>query len=146
MYKSANMAVTLTHQQSAWWCMCWHHKQSEKFHTAEEMQSSTLQGGDTHHNIHRLSSIFVLNNHGVSARVIQRNTFDGQAGESALVQRHHVLEHERSDVSEALHSKLLRDLTFNSPPYLLFTLPFDAILDPIFFPVSLISAGSSEFK
>lgn len=59
---------------------------------------------DTHHYIHRLSSVFVLDNHGVSARVLQRNAFDGQTGEPALVQRHHVLEHERSDVSEALHS------------------------------------------
>lgn len=56
-------------------------------------QSSTAHGGDTHHNIHRLSSIFVLDDHGVSARVLQRNAFDGQTGKPALVQRHHVLEH-----------------------------------------------------
>lgn len=60
--------------------------------------------GDTHHYIHRLSSVFVLDSHGVSARVLQSNAFDGQTGKPALVQRHHVLEQQRSDVSEVLHS------------------------------------------
>lgn len=100
VYRRANRAVWRG-QPSAPCCMCWHHKQSGEVHTAEEILSLTLRCGDTHHNIHRLSSIFVLDNHGVSARILQRNTFDGQAGEPALVQRHHVLEHGRSDVSEA---------------------------------------------
>lgn len=62
---------------------------------------------DTHHYIHRLSSIFVLDNHGVSAGVLQRNAFNGQTGEPALVQRHHVLEHERSEVSDATAAREL---------------------------------------
>lgn len=37
-------------------------------------------------------------------------------------------------------------LTFNTPPYLLFTPPFDAIQDPLFFLVALISAGLTELK
>lgn len=52
----------------------------------------TAHGDDAHHYIHRLSSVFVLDNHGISARNLHGNTFDRQTGKLPLVQRDRILE------------------------------------------------------
>lgn len=49
---------------------------------------------DTHHYIHRLASVFVLDDHRVSARIIHGNAFDRQTGKLSLVQGNHVLKFE----------------------------------------------------
>lgn len=52
----------------------------------------TPHGDDAHHYIHRLSSVFVLDNHAISARILHGNTFDCQTGKPPLVERDHILE------------------------------------------------------